>query len=462
MLVLHVQFLCRLYHGSTDRMNVEWPPHPARVFSALAAAHFSVAPEAAFALEWLEQQRPPAMRFDAAGDTVRWTQYVASNDPAPPHNSAPDAHSLLSRRKRIDLDAVAAPVDGCSVRYAWEVDPPGPVLAQLQRLASCVSYVGTSDDRAVLRFSVGEAGRPTLVPSAFGSPVVRIRVAAPGDLSRLRSSFKQCWLERPANKKNGKPVLGHSVMELRRVILDTPCLYSPPLPAQAEMGSDYIALWIEGRMALQDSLAVARAVRDGLMAHWPVEPPPWVTGHAPEGGRLRGSHLSVVPVPFVGHPRADGHLLGVWLLLPDGCDDRANLLHAVGGLAAAGLRLGGSGRAVGVRIVDTIAGTLNPMRWSGPAHRWASVTPVVYAGFPKDDGVRRKLIARMCSHGGLPEPVAATVRKDSAVPGAGGWMPPYKDFFHEHIELEFDEPVRGPVVLGRGRYRGYGLMLPVG
>jgi CRISPR-associated protein Csb2 len=30
-----------------------------------------------------------------------------------------------------------------------------------------------------------------------------------------------------------------------------------------------------------------------------------------------------------------------------------------------------------------------------------------------------------------------------------------------HAYLEFDEPVVGPVLLGSGRYRGYGLCRPV-
>jgi CRISPR-associated protein Csb2 len=30
-----------------------------------------------------------------------------------------------------------------------------------------------------------------------------------------------------------------------------------------------------------------------------------------------------------------------------------------------------------------------------------------------------------------------------------------------HVTLQFDRPVRGPVVLGAGRYRGYGLMVPL-
>ena len=70
----------------SDRSCAEWPPHPARVFMAMAAAHFQTPPAAAelneerAALEWLEEQAPPQIWFAEAKDRVPVTAFVPPND----------------------------------------------------------------------------------------------------------------------------------------------------------------------------------------------------------------------------------------------------------------------------------------------------------------------------------------------------------------------------------------------
>src|ERR1700752_228240 len=78
------------YAVATDAANrekAEWPPHPARVFMALAAAHFETDPSNAAqrdALEWLATLDPPAMaipRHVAPREVV--TAYEPVNDMDP-------------------------------------------------------------------------------------------------------------------------------------------------------------------------------------------------------------------------------------------------------------------------------------------------------------------------------------------------------------------------------------------
>ena len=47
----------------SDKSTAEWPPHPDRLFMALAAAHFETDrdPAERSALLWLEQQAAPAL-----------------------------------------------------------------------------------------------------------------------------------------------------------------------------------------------------------------------------------------------------------------------------------------------------------------------------------------------------------------------------------------------------------------
>ena len=77
----------------SSRENAEWPPHPARIFMALVAAHYETKPlpedgpdvAAAwrlqrFALEWLEGQGAPMMSWplESRRDIVK--VYVPVND----------------------------------------------------------------------------------------------------------------------------------------------------------------------------------------------------------------------------------------------------------------------------------------------------------------------------------------------------------------------------------------------
>src|SRR5580658_284436 len=86
---------------AASREKAEWPPHPARVFMALVAAHYESKPlpedghetEAAWvhertALEWLERQGAPQMSWPEASPRDVVKVYVPVNDAGMPQNPA--------------------------------------------------------------------------------------------------------------------------------------------------------------------------------------------------------------------------------------------------------------------------------------------------------------------------------------------------------------------------------------
>src|SRR3954454_21793932 len=86
MLALEVEFLLGRYAATDfrDRERSEWPPHPARLFSALvAAAHESGLGESArAALLWLETLEPPHLAAEATpAEQPPVTVFVPVNDP---------------------------------------------------------------------------------------------------------------------------------------------------------------------------------------------------------------------------------------------------------------------------------------------------------------------------------------------------------------------------------------------
>src|SRR5204863_9158446 len=129
---------------------------------------------------------------------------------------------------------------------------------------------------------------------------------------------------------------------------------------------------------------------------------------------------------------------------------------------------------VGVWSVFLRSGSVDAvLSWTacpGVAAQWATVTPLVYDVHPRaagEDAQRQEvaaMIARACAHAGLPMPREIIATQASAHLGT----PPAHAFprlrrkdggerRHAHVIVTFDRPVTGPLLLGAGRYRGYGL-----
>ena len=114
---------------------------------------------------------------------------------------------------------------------------------------------------------------------------------------------------------------------------------------------------------------------------------------------------------------------------------------------------------------------LNPQTWTKASRVWASVTPVVlnrhFSGANKWDQATES-VKDMCGHIGLPRPrevLLHPVSRVEGVPHAGEFPQLVRKNdggkrSHNHAVIVFDQPVRGPVLLGAGRFRGYGLCRP--
>jgi len=207
--------------------------------------------------------------------------------------------------------------------------------------------------------------------------------------------------------------------------------------------------------------------------------PEWLTGHQPNGARSERPHLAYLPLAFVGHEHANGHLMGLAVAAPEalGRLERGELWRVIEQVHNTGLRLGRLGRW---RLVPEERGlppyTLRVETWTAAekgATCWATVTPVAFDKHPKakSRAAYEQLVAGMirdgCRRIGLPEPIEVVPTPVSAHRGA----PASRDFpalarkdgsprRHIHVIVTFDQPVRGPIAVCAGRYRGYGLFRP--
>jgi CRISPR-associated protein Csb2 len=491
----------------------EWPPHPDRVFMALAAAWFETdqnAAEAA-ALRWLEAQAPPAI--NASGCEFRRTvvSYVPVND-ARLGRKVPDSYELGKlrdaglavlpehRSRQARSFPIAIPHDPC-IHLIWPAADAGEHRPALERLAGKLTHVGHSAS-FVQAWIEDVPPTPTLMPMEGVGPH-RLRVPVPGrldalertcnrtavivhaDLAAARQAAKgkeraRLQQELDARFPEGPPVSARPT-PARWMGYAKPALAADSTAPQSLFDPRLVVLRLRGqRLDLPATLRLTEALRGAVLAACPEPIPHWVSGHTADGAASREPHLAFLPLPFVGASNADGHLLGVAIATPATIDPAE--------VAAALDRLLWSPAHADPRQIHLFAGrwfectaqleqsevpplALRPETWTAPARRWGSVTPVVLDRH--GDGPRRwaqaeEVVKDACERIGLPRPAVVALRPVSAVTGVphARAFPPLRrkngdTRQHLHAEVLFDEPVRGPLLIGAGRFRGYGLLRPL-
>jgi CRISPR-associated protein Csb2 len=402
--------------------------------------------------------------------------------------------------------------------YVWLIwpnaEPSDSIREALATLCSKVTRIGHSSSMVQMWVDDSPQARvPNWIPDE-NAAVARLRIAMPGTLADLEWCFNKSANElyadllvaaedgsdekaRKVARARLKKEFGGGPPQRRRPHLSAYQGYATRLlvaePTRQVQGTvfgpHFLALRLERvdgpyrYLDLLSTLSVCQRWHEALCSHCKDLGLPVVSiisGRAPDGTPLDGPHLAFIPLAFVGHPHADGRLLGVGLALPQivAQEHRRGVLTALERVRKDGLRLGrlGSWRIVPVAAQRPPVGLL-PETWTahpnGSAH-WATVTPIAFDQHPKSKdktGYKTEIagmIRLACQRIGLPEPREIVATPVSAHLGSA----PAHTFprlrrkdgsqrRHSHAILIFAEPVRGPILLGAGRYRGYGLCRPM-
>ena len=245
----------------------------------------------------------------------------------------------------------------------------------------------------------------------------------------------------------------------------------------------FIVLSIRGkRVSLPTTLKLTTALRGLLMTCCPDQPPPeWFSGHRTDGTPSTTPHIALIPLPFVGTEHADGRIMGLGLVLPANLDPQEaklsleTFLHdPATGLARQHTLFNGQWFECRLELEtrERTPKNLDTHTWTKPSRVWASVTPVVLnRHFDGKDKWERAAdsVKDACKHAGLPKPREVALSPVSIVEG----VPHARDYpklirkkdngkqSHNHALIVFDEPVNGPVLIGAGRFKGYGLCRPM-
>ena len=449
MFAIGIRFLCgwSMATHPANRSQPEWPPHPDRVFMALAAAHFETErdPSERSALEWLESLQPPAIWASGYEPRKTVTTFVPVNDTASPmKGSGKTARPLmalqsipLGRDRQPRQFPVAVPHSE-HVWLIWNV----PVdtdqhLATLGTLCGKVSYLGHSAS-LVQMWVDRKPPTPTIMPSKDRTRL-RLRITGPGRLRYLEDCFneksildfqflaQQVVTATGKQKADLKKRIKETYNDIPPVTLrPTPGLWSgyspiePPVNRGSEVsGSEFqedliVFSCTKGRrLGLESTLRVTDALRGALMKLCPEPIPEWLCGHKPDRTKSERTHVSILPLPHVGRKHADGHLLGLALAIPKGIHPD-EVAHCLGGLFADDangetvktvLTMGRLGEwLIQPERRESPPSTLRQNTWTAQSRSWATVTPIILDRYPKADGDAEKAIAKACRRIGLPEP----------------------------------------------------------
>jgi CRISPR-associated protein Csb2 len=428
------------------RDQSEWPPHPARVFSALVAA-------------WGDSDEPADNEADLLRTIEQWPapQIVASQAHArtvPPHYVPVNDTSVLGlslQQKRYanveaarDQLAEAQQSDGgaAATRKAERVTAK---IGKQQNVSRQISSSGRTPPRTardLLPQSRPKQAReyPSVTPDSatvmFVWPDVDLdegeRMVLDELLQRVvrlghSSSLVSCrvildwqaarFVPDPAGELTLRAVGAGQFDALRRAYDHHQASDARSLPYRAVRYRDRLrddegtanvsASALSGdllvlertagpRLPLLRTVDVAAALRATLMSYASEPIPEALSGHRiDEQGRSRPSqqpHAAFTGLPFVGHRYATGHLLGVAIVVPPDIDDasRTAIMDALARWRRdrddeLELRLGSAGVVQLTRVHDVVsAANLARATWAGPAWRWDSVTPIALGRHPGD------------------------------------------------------------------------------
>lgn len=519
MFALGIRYLNGWAMAAADgprKESAEWPPHPDRVFMALAAAWFETGedPDEGDALRWIETLPPPDIAASDATTRANVVSYVPVNDVRAGRRTP--SGGGLDKLKGAGLAIlpeyrprqprgfpVAVPRDP-TVYLIWSDADPSSHRGAAQRLAAEVTHIGHSAS-FVQVWVADEIAVDATWEATDGIVTRRLRIPVPGRLDGLKRLYnREPILEYADLQSRAEAVKGKDRKRLKLTIsqrfgASVPVSRRPvPIrwqgyrrPGQETESATprpvfdhrLIVLAVRGRsVSLPATLKLTHALRGALLSHCAEQPPPeWLTGHGPDGVPTTKPHMALFPLPFVGASHADGRILGLALAPPQELDVR-DLGQSLGGFIhepSTGLprehRLF-DGRwfecAIELETRERPPRNLIADTWTRRSRVWASVTPIVLnRHFDGKDKWERaaESVQVACEHIGLPRPREVLLHPVSLVEG----VPHVKEFpqlarksdggrcSQNHAVIVFEEAVCGPVLVGAGRFRGYGLCRPL-
>ncbi len=438
MVAIEVNFLTGRFVATAhhDRRRAEWPPHPARFFSALVATWADADvpdPSERQALEWLESQHPPAVAASDAVSRKVTSHYVPVNDssvisPASYMKRVEQCDGLRDEldealfasdgeinrrvrglqtkiRRKMDVANLVTEPGNTSpesaldllpegrgkqerwfpsvspavprVTYLWVAEPPEDLKGALDGLLARVTRLGHSSSLVSCRLSANPP-KPDYIP---GDGLTVMRSVRNGQLSALERAHDRHLTIRP------------------RTLPSVAVRYRAATEVSEEAShirADTAGEWLifefapgSRRLPMSRAVEVTTTLRKAVFRYAADPLPEGLSGHLPDRTPSPRPHAAFLALPWVGYPHADGRLMGMATSAPDGMDAESKraLLRAIGvwEQTASPLRLtfGRQGVLEMERLIGSSAlVTLRPQIWRRSSRRWVTATPLALPTHP--------------------------------------------------------------------------------
>ena len=505
---IEVNFLTGRYVATfhNQRRQAEWPPHMSRLFSALISmwGEDGKNDEERQALEWLECQRPPDIHAPSATCRKVASHFVPVNDTTiiglkntseenatkiaqTPGRTSPQKALELFPEKREKQERFYPSVtpDAARVTYVWSQTPQDGTVKALDGLLCRVTRLGHSSSLVSCRVIVDP-------------PVANYILSESGESIRAVRRGQTAELERQYARHRGfkRRALPYEDAQYRKIDGDM----ASRRPAVSNTSGEWIVFQLEPESRFwqsTQSAGIAAAMRNTVMGHVDDPIPEEISGTDRNGIPTMDPHVAFIALPYAGFPHADGRILGIAVSMPKSLkgESRLAVLRAIGKWEDAGKTPKAESKRASLKIGNrTIHASrqfgpqpmvsLRQSTWSRPSRRWISITPIALPRHPgnlsKGSAAARarawkaaeSAIASSCEHVRLPHPSSIVMSHDPFAQGSSpsASYPPFMQKGSDgdpvrrkliHASLVFEEKVKGPMMLGTGRFAGLGLMRPM-
>ena len=485
------------YHGLDDRYAAEWPPAPARLFQALlAGASRGAAVPAAVqaALDWLQTLPPPVIAAPRGTPGQAHIRYVPNNDldaelPGKRYEDAV-AKTRVGKRIRPTLFDAAAPI-----LYCWPVSGDANGHARgLRAVADDLYQLGRGVDMAWAEaelVDVDEAERRILAhagivyrPTEGADAGHHLLCPQPGLRQSLTARFEGLRLRFRAAGTARKPI--RTFVQPPKPRLQRVAYGAEPRRFTFELRKpDSRAGYADWR--LDGAAELVQGARDQAAERLRAAVPDladsverYLIGRG-AGDADKASRARIVPIPSVGHEHVDRSIRRLQVRVPQTCPLAAEDVA----WAFSQVVWSDEDGAI-VRELHRVEDDRMAARFEGRGRRWRSVTPLALptagrrrigpdrrAAEAKGGAERRAeealavaAVHQALRHAGVSVPVAGVGVQREPFDRQGSraeQFAPGTRFAKEtlwHASITFADRVKGPLLLGDGRFIGLGLMGP--
>ena len=483
-LLLSIRFHDGRYHGAGD-----WPPTPARLFQALVAGTAKgdkMADEDKAALEWLEMLDAPVIAAPAARPGQSCKTYVPNNDlDAVGGNLRQIGEIRTAKNTRPHIFDSGVPL-----LFAWTFNRGGSAEKNAQticKIAVRLYQMGRGVDMAWAWAELLDAGEVETQLARHGGDVHRpseggtgkaLLCPGKGSLASLKERYDANRTRFTYVREGGKDQQLFSQPpkpRFAKVAYDTPPQHFL-FELRAATHEESFVPWpstqaVELVMSLRDK--AAGRLKEALPVEAGKIDRVLIGREATEADKA--VRVRIVPLPSIGHSHADCAIRRVLVEVPPNCPLRADdMAWAFSGLPITGEIPGNLVRTEERRMLDHYG--VDNSEQNG-FRVWRTITPAALpvmrtgrgtGGAKRVAGEAKAAhaVVQALRHAGVAVSVESiriqrepfdrngARAEEFAMPerfAAGGL---------HHVEIAFAQAVRGPLVIGNGRYLGLGLMAP--